>query len=240
MPPQAETELVINGPGPRDRLPSEATESLVRRAQKGDVVAFERLIAAHLPLVRRFARAFAPTQEAAADLAQDALLRVYRSIGAYRFQSSFSTWLYAIVRNQYIDAIRSRDGRNRAAERPLDQAALDSDPTQDADEARADRRLEREEQRRRVWDALATIPAEFRATLVLYDIEGLTYEEIAAVENAPLGTVKSRLARARDHLRRALGVENDDGAVERPTLRLKTRTPAQSPMPVAARGAGAT
>jgi RNA polymerase sigma-70 factor (ECF subfamily) len=220
-----ETQLAVNIPGPRDRLASEETESLVRRAQKGDVVAFERLIAAHLPLVRRFARAFAPTHESAADLAQDALLRVYRSIGAYRFQSSFSTWLYAIVRNQYIDAIRSRDGRARAAERPLDQAALDSDPTVDADDARADRRLEREEQRRRVWDALATIPADFRATLVLYDIEGLTYEEIAAVENAPLGTVKSRLARGREHLRRALGVASDDGspAEERPTLRLKTR-----------------
>jgi len=183
---------------------SEQVEDLVRRAQQGDVRAFERLIAEHLPIVRRFARAFARGHEAAADLAQDALLKVYRSIGGYRFQSSFSTWLYAIVRNVYLDDARSRAGRDRAAERPLEPGGLDADPTVDTDAPRADRRLEREELRRYVWEALGTIPAEFRATLVLYDIEGLTYEEIAAIENAPLGTVKSRLSRGREHLRRVL------------------------------------
>jgi RNA polymerase sigma-70 factor (ECF subfamily) len=184
---------------------SEQVEDLVRRAQQGDVAAFERLIGEHLPLVRRFARAFARGQEAAADLAQEALLKVYRSIGGYRFQSSFSTWLYAIVRNVYLDDTRSRAGRDRAAERPLEPGGLDADPTADADAPRADRRLEREEVRRHVWEALGTIPPEFRATLVLYDIEGLTYEEIAVIEGAPLGTVKSRLSRGREHLRRVLG-----------------------------------
>jgi RNA polymerase sigma-70 factor (ECF subfamily) len=184
---------------------SEQVEDLVRRAQQGDVPAFERLIGEHLPIVRRFARAFARGPEAAADLAQDALLKVYRSIGGYRFRSSFSTWLYAIVRNVYLDDARSRAGRDRAAERPLEPGGVDADPTVDADAPRADRRLEREELRRYVWDALGAIPAEFRATLVLYDIEGLTYEEIAAIEDAPLGTVKSRLSRGREHLRRVLG-----------------------------------
>jgi RNA polymerase sigma-70 factor (ECF subfamily) len=184
---------------------SEAVEELVRRAQQGDVAAFERLITDHLPLVRRFARAFARSHAAAADLAQDALLKVYRSIGSYRFQSSFSTWLYAIVRNVYLDETRSRAARDRAAERPLDLRAVDAEPTADADAPRADHRLEREEVRRRVWDALGAVPPEFRATLVLYELEGLTYEEIAAIERAPLGTVKSRLARGREHLRQTLG-----------------------------------
>jgi RNA polymerase sigma-70 factor (ECF subfamily) len=211
VPPSFEPSLALPLPSAPSghAVAAEPTDDLVRRAQQGDVVAFERLIAAHVPLARRFARAFAPNPEAAADLAQDALVRVYRSIGAYRFESSFSTWLYAIVRNQYIDATRSRGGRALAAERPLDGSVVDADPTADREAARADRRLEREEQRRMVWDALATIPAEFRTTLVLYDIEGLTYEEIAAVEKAPLGTVKSRLSRGREHLRRALA-----GAVE--------------------------
>jgi RNA polymerase sigma-70 factor (ECF subfamily) len=184
---------------------SEEVEELVRRAQQGDVSAFERLIGEHLPLVRRFARAFARSHDAAADLAQDALLKVYRSLGGYRFQSSFSTWLYAIVRNVYLDETRSRAARERAVERPLDLGAVDAEPTADSDAPRADRRIEREELRRRVWEALGAIPPEFRATLVLYDIEGLTYEEIAAIERAPLGTVKSRLSRGRDHLRQALG-----------------------------------
>jgi RNA polymerase sigma-70 factor (ECF subfamily) len=183
---------------------SELVEELVRRAQQGDVPAFERLIEAHIPLVRRFARAFTRSQEAAGDLAQDALIKVYRSIGGYRFQSSFSTWLYAIVRNVYLDDARSRAGRERAAERPLEPGRVDADPTVDPDALRADRRLEREELRRHVWTALASVPEDFRATLVLFDIEGLTYEEIAAIENAPLGTVKSRLSRGREHLRRLL------------------------------------
>jgi RNA polymerase sigma-70 factor (ECF subfamily) len=193
---------------------SELVEELVRRAQQGDVRAFERLIEAHIPLVRRFARAFARSHEAASDLAQDALIKVYRSIGGYRFQSSFSTWLYAIVRNVYLDDARSRAGRERAAERPLEPGRVDADPTADPDALRADRRLEREETRRRVWAALGAVPEDFRATLVLFDIEGLTYEEIAAIENAPLGTVKSRLSRGREHLRRLLGGE--DPRVESP------------------------
>jgi RNA polymerase sigma-70 factor, ECF subfamily len=191
-------------------MSSEEVEELVRRAQQGDVPAFERLIAAHIALVRRFARAFARSPEAAADLAQDALLKVYRSIGGYRFQSSFSTWLYAIVRNVYLDDARSRAGRDRAAERPLEASGLDADPMADPDALRADRRLEREELRRLVWAALGEVPADFRATLVLYDIEGLTYEEIAAIENSPLGTVKSRLSRGREHLRRVLGGEDPE------------------------------
>jgi RNA polymerase sigma-70 factor (ECF subfamily) len=186
-------------------MKSEQIEELVRRAQQGDVAAFEILIGEHTPLVRRFARAFTRTAAAADDLAQEALLKVYRSIGSYRFQSAFSTWLYAIVRNMYLDDARSRAGRDRAAERPLAPTTVDSDPGADPDAPRADRRLEREEERRRVWAAVAAVPAEFRSTLLLYDIEGLTYEEIAAVEGTPLGTVKSRLSRARAHLRRLLG-----------------------------------
>jgi RNA polymerase sigma-70 factor (ECF subfamily) len=208
---------------------SEQIEELVRRAQQGDVSAFERLIGENLPLVRRFARAFARNPAAAADLAQDALLRVYRSIGGYRFQSSFSTWLYAIVRNVYLDETRSRAARERAAERPLDAAAVDAEPTADDDAPRADRCLEREELRRRVWEALGAIPPEFRATLVLYDIEGLTYEEIAAIERAPLGTVKSRLSRGREHLRQALGGREladpaDDGTPTTADLVRRKRT----------------
>jgi RNA polymerase sigma-70 factor (ECF subfamily) len=185
-------------------IDAEETEELIRRAQQGDVAAFERLIAAHVPQVRRFAHAFARNQEAAEDLAQDALLKVYRSIGGYRFQSAFSTWLYAIVRNVYLDDARSRAGRDRAAERPLEGHHVEEGPSVDPDAFRADRWLEREEDRQRVWAALASVPAEFRATLVLFDIEGLSYDEIAAVEKAPLGTVKSRLSRGREHLRRVL------------------------------------
>src|ERR1700747_1071947 len=99
---------------------------LVRRAQKGDIRAFEELVSAHIPQVRRFAQAFARDESDAADLAQDALVKVYRSIGSPRFRSAFSTWLYAIIRNVFLDSARSRAGKERALELPFDVRQLDS------------------------------------------------------------------------------------------------------------------
>lgn len=186
---------------------------LVRRAQEGDVRAFEELVSAHIPQVRRFAQAFAHDEGDAADLAQDALIKVYRSIGSYRFQSAFSTWLYAIIRNVFLDGARSRAGKERAMELPFDIRHIDSARPSTADDmARADAQIEREQERQRVWSALNEVQAEFRATLVLFDIEGLTYEEVAAIEGVPLGTVKSRLSRGRDQLRRLLTTTADVGS----------------------------
>jgi RNA polymerase sigma-70 factor (ECF subfamily) len=179
-------------------------ERLVRRAQAGDVSAFEALVSSHLGQVRRFARAFARNEDEAADLAQEALLKVYRAIRSYRFKSSFSTWLYAIVRNVFLDAARGRAAKERALEQPLDRRHLDGGPNGDPSALRPDERFLREEERRRIWTALARVPVEFRTTVVLFDVEGLSYDEVAAVERVPLGTVKSRLSRGREHLRRAL------------------------------------
>lgn len=174
---------------------------LVARAQDGDTRAFESLIGEHLPQVRRFAQAFAHNEDDAADLAQEALIKVYRSIRSYRFQSAFSTWLYAVVRNAFLDVAKSRAGKERAAERPLERSHVEDRSPQPT----AEERLAQEQERRRVWAALAEVPVEFRTVLVLFDIEGLAYDEVAAIEKVPLGTVKSRLHRGRDHLRRLLG-----------------------------------
>jgi len=180
----------------------EEEEALVRAAQGGHTRAFERLIAAHIPQVRRFARAFAHTDAEADDLAQEALVKVYRSIGGFRFQSSFTTWLFAVVRNTFLDIRKSRAQQERAAEEPLGPRHLAGG----ASEPTAEAALLAEERRARLWAAVERVPAEFRVVLVLFDIEGLSYEEIGAVEKVPLGTVKSRLSRGRDHLRRLLQV----------------------------------
>src|SRR5438309_2708954 len=91
------------------RMPrGEELDELIARAQDGDVRAFEALLAAHTPQVRRFARAFAKTEPDADDLAQDALIKVYKSIRLFRYQSAFSTWLYAIVRNVFLDSMKGR------------------------------------------------------------------------------------------------------------------------------------
>jgi RNA polymerase sigma-70 factor (ECF subfamily) len=175
----------------------------VHLAQSGDARAFERLIAAHVEKIRRFARAFARSDADADDLAQEALIKVYRSIRSYRLEAAFSTWLYAVVRNAYLDAQKSRAGRARASERPLPPGEREGQP----DEAplAPDELLARAQERQRLWEAIGRVSEEFRTALVLFDVEGLSYEEIAAIERIPLGTVKSRLKRGRDQLRRQLG-----------------------------------
>jgi RNA polymerase sigma-70 factor (ECF subfamily) len=186
--------------------------ALITEAQDGSVRAFELLISAHLPQVRRFARAFARSDADADDLAQEALVKVYKSLRSFRFQSAFKTWLYALVRNVFLDAVRSRAGRERSLEAPLpaDHAQVPSN-SESADEG-----IARTEERRRMWYALRQLPTEFRTAVVLFDVEGHTYDEVAAIEGVPVGTVKSRLSRGRTLLRALL---TDERAPEPPVQR---------------------
>lgn len=188
-------------------------DALIARAQEGDARAFEALVAGHLPQVRRFARAFAEGEADADDLAQDALLRVYRSLRTFRYQAAFSSWLFAVVRSTFLDFSKSRAGRARLRQEPLG-PEHDGAP---ADGAGADEQLVAEAERRRVWRALRAVPVEYRTALVLFDLEGRSYDEVADVEGVAVGTVKSRLSRGRAHLRKLLGsVEGTPDALSAP------------------------
>lgn len=174
--------------------------ALIAEAQDGNVRAFELLVSSHLPQVRRFARAFASSDADADDLAQEALVKVYKNLRSFRFQATFKTWLYSVVRNVFFDATRSRAGRERSLEAPLEgahaQAPSGAEP--------ADEGLARAEDRQKLWRALRRLPAEFRTAVVLFDVEGHSYEEVAAIEGVPIGTIKSRLSRGRGMLRTLL------------------------------------
>ena len=183
-------------------VPPHDHDALIGRAQEGDVRAFEALVAEYLPTVRRFARAFAASEADADDLAQEALVRVYKSLHLFRYQAAFSTWLYAVTRNVFLDAGKGREGKRRTLEDPLGK-----EHTQLAGGTRPDELALGEEERRRVWAALRQVPTEFRTAVVLFDIEGRTYDEVAAIEGVAVGTVKSRLHRGRAHLRALLGPE---------------------------------
>jgi RNA polymerase sigma-70 factor (ECF subfamily) len=181
-------------------LPAHELAGLVERAREGDVSAFERLIAAHQAKVYTFAFAFTGAPDLAEDLAQDALVKVYRSLGSFRFQSAFSTWLYSIVKNTYLDVIKSRAGRERALEEPLSER----DVSELRDAATAEERLLQKESRRALFRALRQVPVAYRTVVAMADVQGLGYDEIAAALDVPLGTVKSRLKRGRDALKQAL------------------------------------
>jgi RNA polymerase sigma-70 factor, ECF subfamily len=177
--------------------------ALIAEAQDGSVRAFELLMSSYLPQVRRFARAFARSDADADDLAQEALVKVYKSLRSFRFQSAFKTWLYTLVRNVFLDAARSRAGRERSQEAPLpeDHAQIPSGAPS------ADEGIAQAEQRKRLWRALRALPPEFRTAVVLFDVEGHSYEEVSAIEGVPVGTVKSRLSRGRGLLRALLAGE---------------------------------
>ncbi|MDD9938619.1 MAG: RNA polymerase sigma factor [Myxococcales bacterium] len=171
--------------------------ALIERAKEGDVAAFERLIGDELPRVRRFARSICRNQAEADDLAQDALLKAYVSIRSYRFQATFSTWLFRIVRNAFIDYTRSAHGKRAARSQPIGpELELPAH-----EQGRPDVSLARRELSAQLWGALQALPVEYRTAIVLFDVEGFSQEEVAAVEGVAVGTIKSRLSRGRRQLR---------------------------------------
>ncbi|HEY2747345.1 MAG TPA: sigma-70 family RNA polymerase sigma factor [Polyangia bacterium] len=195
------TMPVVQHPKPMaPPMPPHELAGLVERAREGDVAAFERLIASYQPKVYTFAFAFTGSPDVAQDLAQDALVKVYKSLGSFRFQSAFSTWLYSIVKNTYLDAVKSRAGRERALEEPL----TERDVADLHEAATAEERLLAKESRRTVLRALRQVPVAYRTVVALADVQGLGYEEIAGALGVPVGTVKSRLKRGRDALKDAL------------------------------------
>jgi RNA polymerase sigma-70 factor (ECF subfamily) len=174
------------------------SDELIRRAQDGDVHAFEMLVEAQIPRLRRFARSFAHNDADADDLAQEALIKVYRSLRSYRFESAFTTWLYRVTKNCFMDAQRAADSRARATDR-LSASAPPQTPVDRPDEL-----LRKAEERQRLWAAIARVPPEFRTAIVLCDVEGFGIGEVAQIEKIPEGTVKSRLHRGRAQLARLL------------------------------------
>lgn len=179
----------------------ESDAQLVRRAKGGDRRSFDLLVQRHHNLVYNTAYRMLGDTGSAEDATQTAFIRAYRSLNRFRGKSAFSTWLYRIVSNVCLDALRSRkgdtvglevsyDGDEEAQERPL--------PDESAEPAA---NAERSELQRIVHRAISQLPEDYRMVLVLYDITGFSYEEIAGILQIPLGTVKSRLNRARLALR---------------------------------------
>jgi RNA polymerase sigma-70 factor (ECF subfamily) len=187
-------------------LASEEIARLVDRARQGDLPAFDRLIGEYQAKVYTFAFAFTGDPEEAKDLAQEALVKVYRALGGFRFQCSFSTWLYAIVKNSYLDQRKSRAAQERRAEQPLDAEVLEKlEQAATAEEA-----LIGAEARALLLHALREVEEPFRMVVMLADVQGLDYEAISQVLALPLGTIKSRLSRGREALRAVLHARREE------------------------------
>ena len=178
--------------------------ALVERVRGGDVAAFEPLVEKYRQRVYRLAYNVVRNSEDAWDVAQEAFIKAYQALPGFRGQSAFYTWLFRIVMNVAHDKVRQRGAQGRAfgTERVAEEEweRTMPDPGEEPDTAAA-----RAEQRARITRALDALPEHHRAIIMLSDLEGLSYREIADVLNIPMGTVMSRLHNARKRLRAVLG-----------------------------------
>ncbi len=180
-----------------------ADGDLVARAKGGDLEAFEALVRRHRDGAWRVARQIVRNRDDALDVAQEAFIRAYRALPGFKERASFRTWLYRIVVNLSLDHLgRQRGGEIDLGPERLERVSVDrADREPSEDPSRA---MERDEARARVHAALARLPEHHRTVLVLRELEGLSYEEIARTVGCSLGTVMSRLHYGRRSLRAAL------------------------------------
>ncbi len=186
---------LVEDPVEGDENPRATWRELVRRAQAGDIDAFEELVREHQAAAFGFATAFLGCPEEGADAAQDALVKAFQRLAGYRHEAPFRTWLLKIVRNTCLDRLRSHQRRMQALRRLGEMAELQQYRV-DPESAVASGELAEI-----LHAALGELNPAFREVLVLFDLQGLSYQEISLVCGLPVGTVKSRLARGREALR---------------------------------------
>ena len=179
-------------------------ERLVEGARRGEAEAFGELVRRYQHRIVNYISAMVNDRADAEDVAQEVFVRCYRALGQFRGESSFKTWLYQIATN----AAWTELGRRRSS---LEDAAGDPAATPHAfGDASSGENLEASLIQRDAIDrALATLPAELREAVVLRDVEGLDYREIAEALDIPIGTVMSRIFRARQKLKELLREARD-------------------------------
>jgi RNA polymerase sigma-70 factor (ECF subfamily) len=169
---------------------------VVERHRCGDTQAFDEIYQRFVEMVYNLAYRLSGSADEAADLTQEVFLRVFRHLGSFRGGSTLKTWIFRIT----INHCRDRLSRWRPLTQPLDsesgEGARFADPGRGPEELAV-----AADEGRRVAEGLARLPAPFREAVILRDIEGLAYEEIAEVLQVRVGTVRSRIARGREQLR---------------------------------------
>jgi RNA polymerase sigma-70 factor (ECF subfamily) len=175
--------------------------ALVLRCAEGDELACAELVGEHQRMVVQLAVNLLGDRDEALDLSQEVFLRVFRTIHRFRGQSTLRTWIYRIAVNQARNRHRFWRRRHRADQVSLDQHIAAHGELQSGGESTPDRLFAQKELAARLEHALAQLPFDQRTAIVLREIDGLSYEEIAFSLGVAIGTVKSRLTRARQALR---------------------------------------
>jgi RNA polymerase sigma-70 factor (ECF subfamily) len=179
--------------------------ALIQGAREGDLNAFNRLVLAYQDMAFNLAARMLNDQDAAADVTQTAFLSAYRSFDTFR-GGSFKAWVMRMVANACYDELRRRKRRPTTPLEPLDEddEEIESPSWLADDAASPEESLEQAELESAIQHCLNGLDSEFRAVVVMVDLQGMDYLEVSGALNKPLGTIKSRLARARLKLRDCL------------------------------------
>ena len=182
----------------------EASEiDLVEKSQQGNIEAFEKLISFYQKKVFNIAFRMMGNQDDASDVAQEVFIKIYKSIGSFKKQSAFSTWVYKITINTCRDELRKQ--KNKRNTISLDQSICLEDNEVErqiqSNDPTPELVAEKRETGKLIKEAIFNLSDEYKEVVILRDIQGFSYSDIAKILNCPEGTVKSRINRARSMLK---------------------------------------
>lgn len=182
----------------RTRVSEELDENLVVRVQQGDKSAYDLLVVKYQHKIIQLVNRYVKDSSEAQDVAQEAFLKAYRALGNFRGESAFYTWLYRIAINTAKNYLMSRSRRSVDMQVDLQDAEeIEKAPQLQGIET-PESHLLNEEIVETIKTAIAKLPEEMRIAIMLREFEGMSYEEIAEAMDCPVGTVRSRIFRARE------------------------------------------
>ena len=187
-----------------DHPDSQTDLQLVRKVRNGDRAAFDLLVVKYQSRVASIISRYVYDPQEVMDLAQETFVKAYRAIDRFRGDSAFYTWLYRIAVNTAKNFLESR-GRRPQPSADVAEAENFDDGRRLRDPASPERLLQREQLQEALSRAIAQLPEDLRSAFLLREYDGLSYEDIARILDCPIGTVRSRIFRARDAVDRYLG-----------------------------------
>lgn len=191
-------------------LRSDPDAELISRARRGDTGALDRLVERHYPRAFNLALRLTGNHEDAQDVVAEAFIRVWRALPRFEGNSRFSTWLYAVVKNVFLDHYKRERLRAHCSLDALVNPEGELLAPQIPDPAPGPLDwVQEQDARNRVWNAVQRLPEPYRMMITLYHFQHLEYDEIAAILEMPVGTVKSRMHRARMVLKTRIGRRED-------------------------------
>ncbi|WP_404368841.1 RNA polymerase sigma factor RpoE [Marinobacter sp.] len=189
---------------------SQTDLQLVRKVQRGEKAAFDLLVIKYQSRVAAIISRYVYDSQEVMDLTQETFVKAYRAIDRFRGDSAFYTWLYRIAVNTAKNFLEARSRRPQGSADSFDAENFE-DGGRLRDNATPERLLQRDQLQAALQEALAALPEELRSAFLLREYDGLSYEDIATILDCPIGTVRSRIFRARDSVDRQLGPLLDNG-----------------------------